>query len=258
MLQSLLDAWHALLEIHDIRWYFGVGWAIYIVGLGGWIVLQKREPVATLSWLFGLALLPYVGFIVYWWLGPQRIKRHRLRRMRSRTDRLPAQGEDIIARELSRLGTATTGLPATTVWGSGAVASRSKNGLLLHNAPSLTLEAQYNSPVRVKWINDLKDADGNFRPHLLPVDPTLRWANPPGGTAGRDTRPTFTATPGPYTGPIPIVTHVHGAVGVGDESDGYAEAWYLPAAGNIPAGHATQGTWYDFFKGKAAGKFGVT
>ena len=131
------------------------------------------------------------------------------------------------------------------------MASRSKNGLLLHNAPSLTIEAQYNRPVRVKWINDLKHADGNFRPHLLPVDPTLHWANPPGGAAGRDTRPTFTATPGPYTGPIPIVTHVHGAVGVGDESDGYAEAWFLPAAGNIPAGHATQGTWYDFFKGKA-------
>jgi spore coat protein A, manganese oxidase len=35
-----------------------------------------------------------------------------------------------------------------------------------------------------------------------------------------------------------MVTHVHGAVGVGDESDGYAEAWYLPAAGNIPAGYA--------------------
>ena len=51
---------------------------------------------------------------------------------------------------------------------------------------------------------------------------------------------------------MPIVTHAHGAVGVGDESDGYAEAWYLPAADNIPAGFATEGTWYDFFAGKAA------
>ncbi len=95
-------------------------------------------------------------------------------------------------------------------------------------------------------------------PHLLPVDPTLHWANPPGGTEGRDTRPTFTSTPGPYEGPVPIVTHVHGAVGVGDESDGYAEAWYLPAAGNIPDGYATEGTWYDFFAGKAAANFGAT
>ena len=55
-------------------------------------------------------------------------------------------------------------------------------------------------------------------------------------------RPTFASTPGPYTGPVPIVTYLHGAAGVGDDSDGYAEAWYLPAAGNIPAGYATEGT----------------
>ncbi|WP_041432978.1 multicopper oxidase family protein [Thiobacillus denitrificans] len=150
------------------------------------------------------------------------------------------------------------GLPATPVWGYGAVTSASKKGLLLHNAPSLTIEAKWDTPVRVKWINDLKDAAGNFVPHLLPVDPTLHWANPPGGATGRDTRPTFTETPGPYDGPVPIVTHVHGAAGVGDESDGYAEAWYLPAAGGIPPGFATEGSWYGFFADKAAAKFGVT
>ena len=111
--------------------------------------------------------------------------------------------------------------------------------------------------MRVKWINDLVDDDGNYLPHLLPVDPTLHWANPPGGTDGRDMRPTFTSTPGRYTGPVPIVTHAHGAVGVGDDSDGYAEAWYLPAADNIPAGFATEGTWYDFFAGKAQANYGV-
>ena len=47
-----------------------------------------------------------------------------------------------------------------------------------------------------------------------------------------------------------MVTHVHGAVGVGDDSDGYAEAWYLPAANNIPAGYATEGTWYDVLQGQ--------
>ena len=149
------------------------------------------------------------------------------------------------------------GLPPTTVWGYGAVSSDNKRGLLLHNAPSLTIEAKWNKPVRVKWINDLVDANGNYLSHLLPVDPTLHWANPPGGMAERDMRPTFSLTPGPYTGPVPIVTHVHGAVGVGDESDGYAEAWYLPAANNIPAGYATEGTWYDFFKGKAAAGYGA-
>jgi spore coat protein A len=150
------------------------------------------------------------------------------------------------------------GLPATTVWGYGGIAAQSNRGLLIHNAPSLTIEAKWNRPVQVKWINDLKDASGNYLPHLLPVDRTLHWANPPGGTAGRDTRPTFTSTPGRYLGPVPIVTHVHGAVGVGDESDGYAEAWFLPAATNIPDDYATEGTWYDFFAAKAAAKYGAT
>lgn len=149
------------------------------------------------------------------------------------------------------------GLPATTVWGYGAVTSAKKQGLLLHNAPSLTIEARWNRPVRVTWINELVDASGNHLPHLLPVDPTLHWANPPGGVMHRDSRPTFESTPGPYEGPVPIVTHVHGAVGVGDESDGYAEAWYLPVADDIPGDYATEGTWYDFFAGKAAEGFGA-
>jgi FtsP/CotA-like multicopper oxidase with cupredoxin domain len=151
------------------------------------------------------------------------------------------------------------GMPATTVWGYGAVSAQSKRGLLIHNAPSLTFEAMHDRPVRVKWINELVDGNGDFLPHLLPVDPTLHWANPPGGTVGRDGRPDFTGmeTPGPYTGPVPIVTHLHGSTDVGDESDGYAEAWYLPAANNIPGDFAAEGTWYDFFAGKAAAQFGV-
>jgi FtsP/CotA-like multicopper oxidase with cupredoxin domain len=150
------------------------------------------------------------------------------------------------------------GLPPTTVWGYGAVSAARKNALLVHNAPSLTIEADWNRPVRVKWINDLVDANGDYLPHLLPVDQTLHWANPPGGTEGRDMRPTFDETPGRYTGPVPLVTHVHGAVGVGDESDGYAEAWFLPDANNIPDGYATEGTWYNFFAGKAHASYGAT
>jgi FtsP/CotA-like multicopper oxidase with cupredoxin domain len=152
------------------------------------------------------------------------------------------------------------GLPDTTVWGYGALSARRRRGLLLHHAPSLTIEARHGRPVRVRWVNELIDAQGNYLPHLLPVDQTLHWANPSGGIDGRDTRPDFTGmpTPGPYLGPVPVVTHVHGAVGVGDESDGYPEAWYLPAAADIPAGYATNGTWYDFFAAKAAGRFDAT
>ena len=151
------------------------------------------------------------------------------------------------------------GFGLTTVWGYGAVnGAGSRRPLLLHNAPSLTIEADWRRPVRIKWINELVDANGNYLPHLLPVDPTLHWANPPGGVSGRDTRPTFTETPGPYTGPVPMISHVHGAVGVGDESDGYAEAWYLPAANNIPAGYATEGTWHNYFASRALASYGET
>jgi FtsP/CotA-like multicopper oxidase with cupredoxin domain len=149
------------------------------------------------------------------------------------------------------------GCPSTTVWGYGPRVARG-GGPLIFNAPSLTIEARHNTPVRVTWINELVDESGGYLPHLLPVDPTLHWANPPGGTLHRDSRPEFAETPGPYTGPVPLVTHVHGAAGVGDESDGYAEAWFLPDATNIPDGYADTGTWYEFFRDKAARSFGAT
>src|SRR6266545_3310717 len=93
------------------------------------------------------------------------------------------------------------GLPATTVWGYGAVKSASPSGLLLHNAPSLTIEAQVNRPVRVKWINDLTDGDRNYLPHLLPVDPTLHWANPPGGCRDETSDPRSWRRPARIPGP---------------------------------------------------------
>jgi spore coat protein A len=145
-----------------------------------------------------------------------------------------------------------TGMPMTTVWSYGSV-----NHSGTFNYPAFTIEAKFNIPVRVKWINGLVDSSGNFLPHLLPVDPTLHWANPPGGTGGRDTHPTFTSTPGPYSGPVPIVTHLHGGHTT-EESDGYAEAWYLPAANNIPAGFATEGSFYATFKQEFSDKHGVT
>jgi FtsP/CotA-like multicopper oxidase with cupredoxin domain len=142
------------------------------------------------------------------------------------------------------------GLPRTTVWGYGAEHAVG-GGSLAHHAPSFTIEARQGEPTAVRWRNELVDDRGRYLPHLLPVDPTLHWANPGGGVDGRDTRPTFRRTPECYTGPVPMVTHVHGMAHVGDESDGYAEAWYLPRATNIPRGYATRGTWYDFFAEKA-------
>jgi bilirubin oxidase len=127
--------------------------------------------------------------------------------------------------------------PKTTVWGYGP---RGQHGAW----PSASIEATVNRPVRVKWINGLVDEHGDFIPHFLPVDQTLHWANPPGPV---DSRPTFTSTPGPYQGPVPMVAHLHGAH-VGPESDGYPEAWWLPRAHNL-TGFFTQGSHYGQFDG---------
>lgn len=137
------------------------------------------------------------------------------------------------------------GLPVTTVWSYGSVqhpGTAAQGGSF--NYPAFTIEARYKNPVQVKWINDLVDANGNYLPHLLPVDQTLHWANPPGGIAMRDSHG---HDPLRYQGPVPLVTHVHGAHTY-DWADGYTEAWYLPAAVNIPPGFATVGSHYDSFK----------
>jgi spore coat protein A, manganese oxidase len=116
------------------------------------------------------------------------------------------------------------GMPATTVWGYG----RASDPATLHT-PAFTIEARRDHPVRVTWINGLVDSEGRYLPHLLPVDSTLHWANPGGyGDPGDTGAP-------PYTGPVPIVVHVHGAH-VETSSDGNPLAWYLPAASDIPRG----------------------
>ena len=114
MFEFVQQTWQAFWAIPHIRAWLSVGWLAYLLWLGSWIVLQKREPVATISWLVSLAALPYIGFFVYYLFGPQRIRRHRLRRARARVGMpgdMPA-GEDAV--ELARLGQATTGLPPTT------------------------------------------------------------------------------------------------------------------------------------------------
>src|SRR4249919_4325269 len=74
--------WHTLPP--HFQFWLSLLWVAYLVVLAGWIVLQKREPIATLSWLLSLALLPVVGLVIYHFLGPQRIRRQRLKRLRSR------------------------------------------------------------------------------------------------------------------------------------------------------------------------------
>jgi spore coat protein A len=145
-----------------------------------------------------------------------------------------------------------TGYPMTTVWGYGRKGDPLPGPGVVSsfNYPAFTVEARTNELVRVRWINQLVDDPDSltpqYLPHLLPVDQTLHWANPPGPPDSRGTDPT------PYVGPVPIVTHVHGAH-VPDVSDGYPEAWYLPNASNIPVGYSAVGTHYGTTRPAPAG-----
>ena len=54
----------------SLAWTLSAIWIAYLLLLGGWIVLQKRSPVATLGWLLALGALPYIGFFIYYLFGP--------------------------------------------------------------------------------------------------------------------------------------------------------------------------------------------
>ena len=49
------------------------------------------------------------------------------------------------------------------------------------------------------------------------------------------------------SGLVPTIVHVYGAETT-EWSDGYPEAWYLPAASDIPAGYATGGSFFATFR----------
>lgn len=68
-------SWAVILTLAEIVW-------ILIAGVT--IILQRRSATATLAWLLALALLPIVGLIIYWLIGPQRLKRAKLARVVSR------------------------------------------------------------------------------------------------------------------------------------------------------------------------------
>src|SRR5688572_16507936 len=114
--------WDVLVTAGDVivDWGPGLlwwGWLAYLVVLASWIVLQKREPIATLSWLLSLALLPWIGLVLYHFIGPRRIRRTRLKRLRSRERLEGVEGARQCPVEVSglmRLGAAASGYAPST------------------------------------------------------------------------------------------------------------------------------------------------
>jgi len=149
--------------------------------------------------------------------------------------------------------------PATTVWSYGPDADPTPaiapDPASQFNYPAYTLETTSYQPVNVRWINDLMDGNGDCLQHLLPIDQTLHWANPPQDCRDGSTRTDCAGeNPDPYLGPVPIVTHVHGAH-VEGHSDGYPEAWWLPACNQAPS-YARHGTVFDDSTGTNDGEQG--
>lgn len=119
-------------------------------------------------------------------------------------------------------------LPQTTVWGYGGMVSTPAGPVYVRNSPAATFEETRGIPARVTWQNNLTG------PHLLPVDPTLHWADP--NNMGMPMTPFPAYPPGfPMAQSIvPIVTHLHGAEDRSD-SDGNPDAWWTNSGVTGPA-----------------------
>lgn len=92
----------------------------------------------------------------------------------------------------------------TTVWGYGG------------SYPGPTILARKNTPVSIEWKNELRSG-GTPLPHLLPIDTSIHWADPQHSHGAG------------YSGPVPIVTHLHGGH-TASSSDGHPDAWFTPGA----------------------------
>ena len=89
--------------------------------------------------------------------------------------------------------------------------------------PAVTIEARRNVPTTVTYKNNLPSHP--VLQKYLTVDQTIHWADPlhqMGSFA-------------PYSGPIPVVTHLHGAE-VPSASDGGPDSWFTPGLRKVGGG----------------------
>jgi cardiolipin synthase len=99
-------------DLSSWSWFwtaFTIVEALWVAGLSAWIVLERRSPVATLAWILTLAWLPAVGILVYYFLGPRRLLRRRIKRARSAKlvesalEAIEDETHDVSRAELARL-----------------------------------------------------------------------------------------------------------------------------------------------------------
>ncbi len=71
-----------IFDITAAYWQEALALAAYVVWAVGAtliLLLERRSPTTTLAWLLALLFLPYVGAIIYFFFGPRRLRRKRLR-----------------------------------------------------------------------------------------------------------------------------------------------------------------------------------
>jgi spore coat protein A len=107
------------------------------------------------------------------------------------------------------------GYPKTTVWGYGGMTNL---GYIV-NSPGPTFEVTRGIPTKITWANNITSQS------LYTVDPTIHWANPNGMMMPTAPFRPYQAGYAQAQYPVPLVTHVHGAV-VYSGSDGGPEQWF--------------------------------
>lgn len=112
------------LSHENVKLLLSIVWTLYVLIVSVWILLQRSAPIATMSWLLSMAALPVLGLAIYYFFGPQRLKRQRIKRLRSLKrsrvrasiqrlkERMP--NEDVRLHQVARLIAATSDFPVST------------------------------------------------------------------------------------------------------------------------------------------------
>lgn len=110
----------------------------------------------------------------------------------------------------------------TPVWGYSGLAADAITGSSLgsiQSTPGPTFEAIRGIPIQVQWQNSITS------PYMLPVDPTIHWANPNKSPMSAKPFPTYPPGYPNAQSPVPLVTHLHGGENQ-SYSDGGPNQWF--------------------------------
>jgi cardiolipin synthase len=98
----------------------------YLIAMIGVIILEKRSPISTIAWILALAMLPYVGLIMYFFVGPHRVRRKRMRHGRSSAEVRAALAADVAHHPLDLTVPHRGQLATLAVRASGSLMSTAK------------------------------------------------------------------------------------------------------------------------------------